>query len=240
MKQTLPSRHNFTNEEHRTWTHLYCRQLELVQEIASSLYTQGFASIGFDPFHIPDQAQISQRLEQLCGWSLASAQSDYLNADQWFGHLVQRHFPVTSYIRGKDSLDYTPYPDLFHDYFGHLPLMNNPYYADIVYRYGAVYQQARTDEQRLAISRLWWFSMEFGFMWEDGRERIIGASLYTSFGEHNHAISPNAQHYPFDIKRVAATESSTHQYHQHYFVVDSLEDLRAVIDDYARQEGLEI
>lgn len=229
----------YTVEEHRSWNKLYHYQIDLIRDVTCHLYTQGFERLALDPFHVPDQRCVSEHLSQLTGWTVTNAQNKFLNTDEWFDHLLHYRFPATNYIRNESELDFCALPDLFHEYFGHLPFMTDPSFADIIHRYGVVYNLARTKAQRLAISRLFWFSIEFGFIWEEGEEKVLGAALYSSRGEMGHALNPSTPHYPFDINRVAITEAYPSAYHGQYFVIDSIEQVRAIIDDYAQQEGLE-
>lgn len=231
---TAPS---YSEEDHNTWHRLCLQQLQMIEEIACDAYREGFAAIALDLTRVPDRATVSARLERLTGWQLFDAENEYLNATEWFEHLAEYRFPVTSYIRGPHELDFTPLPDLFHEYFGHLPFFATQLFADVSHRFGEVYRTTRTETQQLAIARLWWFSMEFGFIRQRGELRPVGASFYSSRGEYLHAMQPDTPLYPFEINRVAATPASK-GYHDQYFVLDSIQQLCSLIDDYAYQEGL--
>lgn len=230
---------NYSAEDHETWRKLCERQSQLVQGVACREFLEGMPRLGLDFTRLPDRDQMSQRLQRMVGWTLADAQNEYLGPTEWFEHLAACRFPVTDYIRRPHELDFTPLPDLFHEYFGHLAFFTDQKFADIARRYGEVYLKARSEEQQLAIARLWWYTVEFGFVRENGELKIIGAGLLSSPGELQHALKPELPKHPFDIRRVAAKPGAAYSYHDEYFIIDSVDDWRAIIDTYARMEGLE-
>ncbi|HEX6290264.1 MAG TPA: amino acid hydroxylase [Herpetosiphonaceae bacterium] len=228
----------YTEEDHETWHKLCVRQMELVRDVACREFFEGFPKLALDFNRLPDRDVMAQRIHSFTGWTLADAQNAYLGPTEWFEHIAACRFPVTDYIRKPDELDFTPLPDLFHEYFGHLAFFTLPEFADIARRYGEVYLKARTEEQQLAIARLWWFTIEFGFVRENGELKVIGAGLLSSPGELLHALRPEVPKHPVDINRIAKTPSAAYSYHDEYFILDSLQHWRDVIDAYARQEGL--
>jgi phenylalanine-4-hydroxylase len=228
----------YTEEDHETWSKLCTRQMQLVEGVACKTFWEGFPKLQLDFNRLPDPKIISARLKKMTGWTLGDAQNEYLGPKEWFDHLYERRFPVTNYIRKPHELDFTPLPDLFHEYFGHLAFFTNQFFADVAQRYGEVSQYVRSDEQLLAISRLWWFTTEFGLVKEDGKLRVLGAGLLSSPGELQHALKERTPKYPFDVDRVAATPSAAYSFHDQYFVLDSMEQLREIIDQYARQQEL--
>ena len=230
---------HYTEEDHDTWRQLCERQTELVTPVACREFHIGLPKLGLDHNRLPDRTQMEQHIFSLSGWKLADAQNEYLGPTEWFEHIDAQRFPVTDYIRRPHELDFTPLPDLFHEYYGHLGFFTDAAFGDIARRYGTVYLKARTEEQRLAIARLWWFGIEFGFVREGDELKVIGAGLLSSPGELLHALRPDVPKLPFDINRVAATPSAAYSFHDQYFVLDSLPHWRDVIDRYARQEGLE-
>jgi len=230
----------YTEEDHETWHKLCVRQMELVRGVACREFFEGLPKLNLDFNRLPDRNVMNAHIQKLSGWTLADAQNEYLGPTEWFEHLDARRFPVTDYIRRPHELDFTPLPDLFHEYFGHLAFFTDKGFGDIAHRFGEVYLKTRTEEQQLAIARLWWFSIEFGFIREDGQLKVFGAGLLSSPGELQHALRPDVPKLPFDINRVAATQSAAYSFHNEYFIVDSIAHVRAIIDDYARQEGLEV
>jgi phenylalanine-4-hydroxylase len=231
---------DYTEEDHSTWAALFERQLPVAQKYACKEFLEGLPKLQFDPKRLPDPTMISERLRRLTGWTLGDAQNEYLGATEWFEHIAEFRFPVTNYIRKPHELEFTPMPDLFHEYFGHLALFANDYFADSAQMYGPLYLSAQTEQQQLAIARLWWFSIEFGVVRENGEFKAFGAGLLSSPGEMAHAMKPETPKYDFDIRRVAETPSAPYGYHDHFFILESPEYFRQIPIDYARMEGLPV
>ncbi|RMD76139.1 MAG: amino acid hydroxylase, partial [Chloroflexi bacterium] len=134
-------------------------------------------------------------------------------------------------------LDFTPLPDLFHEYIGHLAFFTDQRFADIAQAFGPLYF-AGEERQRLEIARLWWYSIEFGLIREDGELRAFGAGLLSSIGELDHAFAPTTPRVPFDIRRVANTPGAAYSMHETYFILDDLEHVARILREYAAMEGL--
>jgi phenylalanine-4-hydroxylase len=230
---------NYTAEDHQTWATLYERQMKQVGDCACRLFYDGMARLKLDPKHLPDKNETSAKLNRMTGWTLADAQNEYLSAIEWYEHTIHHRFPVTNYIRRPHEIDFTPLPDLFHEYFGHLALFTDQEFADTYYMIGPLYLSGN-ERQRLEVSRLSWFTTEFGIMREEGQLKIFGAGLFSSIGELAHAFAPETPRYEFDIRRVAETPAVVHNYHDHYFIFDGLPHLRHILQEYARMEGLPI
>jgi phenylalanine-4-hydroxylase len=228
----------YTAVDHQTWGKLWDRQNRLVEQVACRAFLEGLPLLELDPVHVPDRDTVSARLQGMVGWKLANAENEYLGRDEWFEHLLHRRFPVTDYIRRPEELNFTPLPDLFHEYFGHLAFFTDQSYADMSERYGQIYEHTSTEEQRAAIQRLWWYSIEFGLIREDDQLKVIGAGLLSSPGELFHALEGPVERVAFDIAQVAETPQATHAYHDRYFILDSTEQLRTIIEEYGVREGL--
>ncbi len=229
----------YSEEDHQTWATLYERQMAAIKDCACQGFFEGIAKLRLDPLHLPDTQAISQRLQHLTGWTLSDAQNAYLGAAEWFEHIEARRFPATNYIRRPDQIEFTPLPDLFHEYFGHLAFFTDPFFADTAQMFGPLYRIA-DERQRLEIARLWWFTTEFGLIRESRELKLFGAGLLSSPGERQHALKPGTPHYAFDVRRVAETPSAVYSYHNAYFVLDDPGHVRRIIQEYARQEGLPI
>jgi phenylalanine-4-hydroxylase len=177
------------------------------------------------------------RVYALSGWRLGDAQNEYLGATEWFEHIAERRFPVTNYIRKPDELPFTPLPDLFHEYFGHLAFFTDRRFGDIAQAFGPLYLRA-DERQRLEIARLWWFTIEFGLVREGGRLRALGAGLLSSPAELRKAFAPDTPRLPFDVRRAAEMPSAAYGLHDTYFILDDVEHIDAVLRDYANMEQL--
>jgi phenylalanine-4-hydroxylase len=227
----------YTEEDHRVWAALYARQMPLLAEHASQLFLDGFPKLQLDPERLPDPSVVSERLLGLSGWSLGDAQNAYLGPTEWFEHIAERRFPVTNYIRKMDELEFTPLPDLFHEYVGHLAFFTDRRFGDIAQAFGPLYLAA-DERQRLEIARLWWFTTEFALIREGGTLKAFGAGLLSSPGELRKAFAPETTRVPFDIRRAAEQQSAVYEMHTLYFIIESLEHVYEIICDYARMEGL--
>jgi phenylalanine-4-hydroxylase len=234
------TRPEYNEQDHQTWAALCARQVALVGEVACAEFLEGFPALGLDLSYLPDPAVISGRLRGLTGWTLGDAQNAYLGPTEWFEHLAARRFPVTDYIRKPHELDFTPLPDLFHEYFGHLAYFTGQYFADTAQMFGDLYLTARDERQQLEIARLWWFTTEFGLIRHDGQLKVYGAGLLSSPGELLHALNPDTPKHPFDIRQEVATPGAAYSMHPAYFILDDPGHTRRIIQDYARMEGLPI
>lgn len=228
----------YTEEDHQTWATLYARQSEHVAPYACQTWLRGMPALGLDPQRLPDPRVYSARLSQLTGWTLSDAANAYLGPTEWFEALAQRRFPVTNYIRRPHEIEFTPLPDLFHEYFGHLAFFTDQWFADTAEMFGKLYLSSDDDRQQVEIARLWWFTTEFGLIREADEIKLYGAGLLSSPGELNFALLPETPRYEFDIRKVAETESAVHSYHKGYFVLEDADQVRWILRDYARMEGL--
>jgi phenylalanine-4-hydroxylase len=229
----------YTEEDHATWAALYARQMEHVHQHASALFLEGLPNLGLDPQRLPDPHVISARLQALSGWTLGDAQNEYMGPSEWFAQIAERRFPVTNYIRQPHELEFTPLPDLFHEYFGHLALFTNRRFADIAQSFGPLYF-AGDERQRLEIARLWWYTTEFGLIRENGQLKAFGAGLLSSPGELHKAFAPDVERVPFDIRRAATTPSAVYHMHDLFFILDDLEHIAAIVRQYTSNENLSL
>jgi phenylalanine-4-hydroxylase len=206
--------------------------------VACQDFHKGFPLLGLDFNQIPDPNVVSARINELTGWTLVSAENKFLDAKDWFDHLVNRRFPVTDYIRRPHEFDFCELPDLFHEYFGHLSLFTHQHFADISQYFGRVSVQTTTERQQLDVARLWWFIFEVGFIREGDDLKVIGGALLSSPGELQHSCRPEVPKYPFTIEQVTQTPGMYYTYHDHYFYIESVEQIYDILKEYARRESL--
>jgi phenylalanine-4-hydroxylase len=231
---TMPA---YSEEDHQVWAALCAIQLPLMERHACRLFLDGWPRLELNPRRLPDPAVVSERLRGLSGWTLGDAQNAYLGPTEWFEHIAERRFPVTNYIRKMDQLAFTPLPDLFHEYFGHLPLFADRRFGAIAQAFGPLYM-AGDERQRLEIARLWWFTTEFALIREGGELRAFGAGLLSSPGELARAFAPETTRLPFELRRAVEMPSAVYEMHGLYFILDSLEHVYDLIVRYAHEEGL--
>ncbi len=177
----------YTPEQHGVWAELVTRRMPVLREHACQEYLDGFEIIGLREDSIPNLAEVSRRLEPRTGWN-STAVSGFLPPDAFFEMLASRRFPTTTWLRDRNSLEYTPEPDIFHDVFGHVPMHAHPVFADFLQQYGKVCARLRDKDALERMGRLFWFTVEFGVIRQAGRIKLYGSGLISSHGESNYVI----------------------------------------------------
>ena len=216
---------SYTAAEHATWTTLFERQIKLLPGRASQAYMDGLAQLPITADEIPDFARLSDIMEKRTGWRVVAVPGMVPN-DVFFDHLANRRFPAGQFIRKPHQLDYLQEPDVFHDLFGHVPMMMNPVMADFMQAYG----EGGLRAQRLGVldylARLYWYTVEFGLVEESGSIRIFGAGIISSFTETTFALgSDSPNRVGFDLQRVMRTNYRIDEFQEAYFVLPSLDRL---------------
>jgi phenylalanine-4-hydroxylase len=216
----------YTAEEHALWRRLYQRQIGLMPGYACDTYRESLARLDASDA-IPKFDQVSQALRRATGWSIVAVPG--LIPDlAFFAHLAARRFPVTCWLRKPEEFDYIVEPDVFHDFFGHVPMLFNPWFADYMQAYGeGGLKAARLDALKM-LARLYWYTVEFGLIATPQGVRIYGAGILSSGGEVVHSLdSPDARRVKFDLERVLRTDYHIDRYQDTYFVIESFEQLLA-------------
>ena len=219
---------NYTREEHEVWDTLYARQIKLLPGRASSAFLRGLDALKLSEAGIPNFEELSARLMKLTGWQVVAVPG-LVPDDVFFDHLANRRFVSGNFIRRRDQLDYLQEPDVFHDVFGHVPMLADPVFADYMAAYGRGGQRALQLGGLKYLSRVYWYTVEFGLVEEDEGLRIYGAGIVSSAGESVFALddaSPNR--IGFDLERVMRTEYRIDDYQQNYFVIPSFDELLRV------------
>lgn len=237
---TLPQRwHRFGTEEHRVWDTLYARQRRKLAGRAVAAFEKGLDSLLLSRSGIPHFDDLNERLFARSGWTVVAVPG-LLPDEIFFAHLARRQFPAGNFIRAASSLDYLEEPDVFHDVFGHVPLLALPWFADFMQRLGEEGLKAVAKDRVAIFSRLYWFTVEFGVALEEGALKLYGAGLASSFGEAAYALdSGKPERLPFDLRRVLRTHYRSDSFQPLYFVVDGLDTLRTGIDLTGLEERLE-
>jgi phenylalanine-4-hydroxylase len=214
----------YTAEDHDVWRTLYERRMRQLESDGSKVYLAGAERIGLRPDAVPDLRDVNRRLKPLTGWQAVPV-GGFLPARDFFASLAERQFPTTVTIRPRAQLDYLPEPDIFHDVFGHVPLHADPAFADFLQTYGRIATNARNDEDVEKMTRLFWFTVEFGLVKEDGRTKVYGSGLISSHGDAANALGPNCDRRPFSLDAVFEQTFRIDQLQDVLFVVDSFEEL---------------
>ena len=215
----------YTPEEHATWKTLFERQIKLVPGRASKAYMDGLKQLSITADEIPDFERLSDIMEKQTGWRIVAVPGMVPN-DVFFQHMANRRFPAGQFIRKAHQLDYLQEPDVFHDVFGHVPMMINPVMADFMQAYGEGGLRAEKLGVLDRLARLYWYTVEFGLVEEAEGLRIFGAGILSSFTETRFALesrSPNRV--GFDLKRVLRTHYRIDEFQEAYFVLPNLDTL---------------
>jgi phenylalanine-4-hydroxylase len=213
----------YTAADHETWSKLHRRQVELLQGRVCEEFFAGLSALGIAPDAIPDFRAMNRVLTAATGWQVVAVPG--LVPDRvFFSHLAERRFPAGFWIRRPEEFDYIEEPDIFHDVFGHVPLLMNPAYADFVAAYGEAGLRLSDPEDLARLARLYWYSVEFGLIETDAGLRIFGAGIASSPGETIFALeSPSPHRIGFDPVRVMRTRYLIDDYQQSYFVLSGFE-----------------
>jgi phenylalanine-4-hydroxylase len=215
----------YTPDEHQVWRTLFTRQGALLERYAAPEVMAGLLALGIDATHIPRFSAINAALTPLTGWRIVAVPG-LIPDEQFFAHLAACSFPVSVWIRQPNELDYLSEPDLFHDFFGHVPLLANPVFARFMQAYGVAGQKAQAHHAVGLLARVYWYTVEFGLLRTDAGLRAYGAGILSSKGETVYSIeSPVPQRIPFDLEQVMSTSYCIDGFQQTYFVIDSFEQL---------------
>ncbi|WP_230635420.1 phenylalanine 4-monooxygenase [Sphingomonas sp. Leaf4] len=215
----------YSAQDHATWDTLYARQMALLPGRASAAFLRGLDALKLSESGIPDFEELSDRLEALTGWRVVAVPG-LVPDDVFFTHMANRRFVAGNFIRRPDQLDYLQEPDVFHDVFGHVPMLADPVFADYLAAYGRGGLRALGLGSLKQLARLYWYTVEFGLVQEDGELRIYGAGIVSSASETRFSLedaSPNRV--MLDLARVMRTEYRIDDFQQTYFVIPSFEEL---------------
>ncbi len=217
----------FSADEHRVWDILFARQQAMLPGRAASAFLRGIDVLKLSQPGIPDYRELNAALIAATGWQVVAVPGLVPDA-VFFDHLANRRFPAGNFIRRADQLDYLQEPDVFHDVFGHVPMLADAAFADYMQAYGRGGLRSLEFGALHKLARLYWYTVEFGLIAEADGLRIYGAGIVSSYGESLFALEDASPHrIAFDLLRVMRTEYRIDDYQQNYFVINSLDQLRA-------------
>ena len=225
----------YSAEDHDTWNILFERQTALLPGRASDAFLRGLDMLRLSKPGIPDFAELNERLADATGWRVVAVPG-LVPDEVFFDHLANRRFVAGNFIRRRDQLDYLQEPDIFHDVFGHVPMLADPVFADYMEAYGQGGLRSLGYGALDKLARLYWYTVEFGLVREGGGLRLFGSGIVSSRGESVFALDdPSPNRIAFDLERVMRTRYRIDDYQQVYFVVESFEDLlrQTVETDFA-------
>ena len=215
---------SYTQEEHAVWRTLYQRQTAILPGLACDAFLHGVDKLDLSA-GIPDFATLSERLHALTGWRVVAVPG-LVPDDVFYSHLAARRFPAGRFIRGGHQLDYLEEPDVFHDVFGHVPMLTDPVFADYMQAYGEGGLRAHGLGRLHNLARLYWYTVEFGLLQTEAGLRIYGAGIVSSATESRYALQDaRPQRLAFDLQRVMRTPYKIDDVQAVYFIIPSLEAL---------------
>lgn len=216
--------------EQALWRQLFSRQSKVAQRYAASAFLDGMHNLDMSPDRIPDFEAASKHLRRLTGWEIVAVPG-LIPDDAFFRHLANRRFPVTVWLREPHEIDYLVEPDIFHDFFGHVPLLSQPVFADYLQEYGRKGDEAMALGATKILARLFWYMVEFGLIRENGLIKAYGAGMLSSAAETAFSIDSDKPHrIKFDLARVMGTDFRIDDFQSTYFVLDDFGELFAAMD----------
>ena len=230
--------HNYTPQEHAVWKTLFERQSKLLPGRACDEFVRGMQDLPIGPDQIPNFEQLSETLSQRTGWQIVAVPG-LVPDDVFFEHLAHRRFPAGHFIRKPHELDYLEEPDVFHDVFGHVPMLMNPAIADYIQAYGEGGLRAKRLGVLEKLARVYWYTVEFGLVKQPGGLRVYGAGIASSATETVFSVeddSPNRV--AFDLERVMRTNYRIDDFQETCFVLDNRYGLAEMAGGAGDEHGL--
>ncbi|MDF3027165.1 MAG: phenylalanine-4-hydroxylase PhhA [Fluviicola sp.] len=223
----------YTSEDLAVWSLLFERQVNNLQEKACSDYLESLEKMRkvLNPMELPNFERINEWFKMSTGWEIYCVPG-LIGVEEFFDLLSEKKFPSSTWLRSKEKLDYLEEPDMFHDIFGHIPLLCNPGYSEFVHEFGMLGKRFSHDSRILVeLQRLYWFTIEFGLISEENKLRIFGAGIISSFHESISSISTKGTtHSEFKVETILQTDFCTSEIQQKYFVIEDISQLKKAIE----------
>ncbi|GAC1417211.1 MAG: phenylalanine 4-monooxygenase [Acidobacteriaceae bacterium] len=224
----------YTEEQHAIWATLVGRVLPELEKHAAGEYLEGFQIIGLQGDRLPKLSSISGRLVLRTGWS-STPVSGFLPAPAFFEMLSMRCFPTTTWLRSRESLEYTPEPDIFHDVFGHVPMHAHKVFADFLQHYGRVCANIEDVSVLEKLGRLFWYTVEFGVIRQQNAIKVYGSGLISSHGECRNVIEGHCAIHDFSLDEVLNTPVKVDELHHLLFAVSNYDQIYEAMHEAERR-----
>lgn len=225
----------YSADDHKVWGEIFAKRMEQLHDFGSRVFLDGSRAINLKKDAVPRLSEVNARLKAITGWS-SHGVPGYLPPKAFFAFLAQRQFPTTVTVRPRSMMNYLPEPDIIHDVFGHVPLHADAVFADFLQTYGQAALHTNDPWHTKRLARLFWFTVEFGLIREDGRLKLYGSGLISSEGEGHHALeSKDVDRRPFEMERVCETDFEIDHYQPILYVLESFEQLRDAMVSYAER-----
>lgn len=233
----------YTSEDHEVWGILFDRQVENLATKSCTDYLFAIEKMKtvFNRTHIPCFKAVNNWFKTSTGWEIHCVEG-LIPVDEFFQLLAEKKFPASTWLRTRDKLDYLEEPDMFHDVFGHIPLLCIENYSNFIHRFGKLGKKHIEDKEKLLLlQRLYWFTIEFGLIQENDALKVYGAGIISSFGETNAALEdPVKERFAFDVNEVLNTTFSTTEIQEKYFIISSFNELNSAIDYLEKKWSYEV
>lgn len=216
----------YVAEDHEVWSILYSRMMEILPRYSSQAYLDGIQDVGLAGDRIPNFDECNVKLSKKTGWNIYVVPG-LIDNKPFFEHLSNREFPSSTWLRKKSQLEYLEEPDMFHDIFGHVPLLANLHFANFLKELATIaLEHIENDWAVEILSRLYWYTVEFGLIREGEGLKVYGAGILSSSGETQYSIDSDIpQRMPYDVKKIFQTPYIKDKFQEQYFVIDSYEQL---------------
>ena len=214
----------YTPEQHAVWAELVARRMPQIEQHAAKEYLDGFEYLGLPREQLPRLAALSAKLQPRTGWN-TTAVSGFMPGPAFFEMLAARRFPTTTWLRSRDSMEYTPEPDVFHDVFGHVPMHAHRVFADFLAHYGQVCAGIEDEAILERLGRVFWYTVEFGLIRQSGENKVYGSGLISSNGECSNVIHGGCEVRPFVLDEVLETPVKVDEMHHLLFAIESFDQI---------------
>jgi phenylalanine-4-hydroxylase len=220
----------YTDDQHAVWAELVRRRMPQIEEHAAQEYLEGFAYLDLADDRLPNLRALSAKLQRRTGWN-TTAVSGFMPGPAFFEMLAARRFPTTTWLRGRDSMEYTPEPDIFHDVFGHVPMHAHPVFADFLQRYGQLCARIGDESILERIGRVFWYTVEFGLIRQDGCVKVYGSGLISSNGECSNFLHSGCAVRPFQLDEVLRTSVKVDEMNKVLFAIESFDEIYEAVGE---------
>jgi phenylalanine-4-hydroxylase len=227
---------DYPPNDHETWQTLYSRQSQQLPGRACAEYLEGMRILELKPDRLPSLRDISLTLDEMVGWRVARIPG-LLDTNDFFSFMARAHFPSTDYIRQTHELEYTPAPDCFHDIFGHMPTLTNPFFSKFFQYFAQTFLRVSDPGEIRQLERFYWFTVEFGLIKTEEGRRIYGAGILSSPKEVLHSLSDAVEVIDFAPERLGSQEYEVWHLQPILFAIDSFEQLESEFRAWARFKG---
>lgn len=225
---------NYTSEDQEVWGILYDRQIKNMPFAATSEFMEGIKKVNFTRDQIPNFEAANVILKELTGWELVAVEG-IVDDKLFFELMSNRKFPATTWLRKMEELDYLEEPDMFHDVFAHVPLLTNQAFVDFLQALSQIGHEYSHNPVAIdLLSRIYWYTVEFGLIKEEGELRIYGAGILSSAGETAYSLSEEPLHLAYDVAEILDTSYRKDAFQTRYFFIESYEQLYGCIDEVKR------